>query len=561
MSQKVQTHRRVFAKNGEVKRSRWRWIAGLGLAAVVGVIALIVVAIIWLPKSDTLRNSAIAALTRDLDSQVSLDGFDTSLRPTPRIQLQGLVVRHRGRQDVPPLLQIRSLTVDLSYNGWRAHRLDRVHIDGLHIYIPPRPENDPSPLSASADAKGPDHGAPATTSANPTDSADAGKAGGPAGDWFIEHLTASDAVLLIGVRERGIPPRQFRIHQLTMTSVGADRVMSFAAELTNPRPQGEISTSGTFGPWRKDTPSLTPLAGTYRFSHADLATFKGIAGILASDGSFKGVLERIEAEGDTTTPDFRLSVGGNPVPLKTHYHAVIDGTNGNTVLKSVDATLGQTRIAVSGAVVGKPGVDGRTIAIDADIPNGRLEDLLRLTVKGNAPPLTGGIKVKTKIRIPPGDRDVIDKLQLNGEFHIVAARFNSLDIQRKLGDLSRRGRGQPDEESDGGRTVSNVDGPFTMKNTAMTFPRLTFGVPGATIRLSGDYHIRRETLNFLGTLRMQATVSETMTGIKRLLLKPIDPLFKRDGAGTVLPIRITGTRGEPAFGLDVKSALMRRDPS
>ena len=154
----------------------------------------------------------------------------------------------------------------------------------------------------------------------------------------------------------------------------------------------------------------------------------------------------------------------------------------------------------------------------------------------------------------------MDKLQLDGRFHIVAARFNSLDIQNKLDGLSRRGRGQPGQPGDG-RTVSNMDGAFTMNDTAMTFRRLTFAVPGATIRLSGRYHMRDETLAFLGTLRLQATVSQTMTGLARFALKPIDPLFKRDGVGTVLPIRIGGTRSEPAFGLDVKAAIIRRDPS
>jgi hypothetical protein len=345
-----------------------------------------------------------------------------------------------------------------------------------------------------------------------------------------------------------------------MSSVGADRVMTFQAQLRNPRPDGEIETTGTFGPWQKDTPSVTPLSGKYAFSHADLATFKGIAGTLASDGKFQGILERIDAEGTTDTPDFRLSIGGNPLPLTTHYQAVIDGTNGNTILKRVDAVLGSTKMSVSGGVIGKLGVEGRTISLDANIPNGRLEDLLRLTVKSSAPPLTGRIFMKTRIKIPPGERDVVDKLQLDGQFRIMAARFRSLDIQNKLDSLSKRGRGRPDEEG-GGRTVSNMAGPFKMKNTAMTFPQLTFGVPGATVKLSGRYHMREETLNFIGTLRLQATVSQTVTGFKRMLLKPIDPLFRRDGAGTVLPIRISGTRGNPAFGLDVKSALMRRDPS
>jgi hypothetical protein len=142
----------------------------------------------------------------------------------------------------------------------------------------------------------------------------------------------------------------------------------------------------------------------------------------------------------------------------------------------------------------------------------------------------------------------------------MAARFTRLDIQSKLEDLSKRGRGKPKEEG-GPAPVSNMAGPFTLKNTVMTLPKLTFGVPGATIRLSGRYDLRQETLDFLGTVRLQAKASQTMTGMKRFLLKPIDPLFTRDGAGTVLPIRIGGTRNDPAFKLDVKSAVLRRNPS
>ncbi|HEY1424784.1 MAG TPA: hypothetical protein VGF20_15120, partial [Candidatus Acidoferrum sp.] len=44
---------------------------------------------------------------------------------------------------------------------------------------------------------------------------------------------------------------------------------------------------------------------------------------------------------------------------------------------------------------------------------------------------------------------------------------------------------------------------------------------------------------------------QTMTGVKSVLVKPLDPLFKKDGAGTVIPIRITGTRDEPVFAATV----------
>ena len=509
------------------------------------VVAAGVASAIYLPRASGLvRARLVAQLASDLESDVELDSLRVSFRPTPRVTLQGLVVRFRGRRDVPPLLQVRSLTASLSLSGWRAHRLDRVVVEGLRAFIPARE----SGMARQAPAYGSPPPAPQASASRP----------GSTREWTIDQLVASDAILSLGVREAGIPPREFSIHRLVMSTVGVDRAMAFQATLTNPRPAGEIDTSGTFGPWNRDVPSATPLGARYTFSHADLATFKGVGGLLASEGTFGGVLERIEATGSTTTPDFRLSISGNPVPLTTRFAAVIDGTTGNTVLTRVDAMLGQSPMVVSGSVIGSPGVPGRTIAINAAISKGRLEDVLRLAVKGEPPPLKGTIDVTTRILLPPGERDIIDKLQLDGTFRIAAARFASLSIQSKLKDLSKRGRGRP-EETGGPSVVSDLAGPFTLKHTVMTLPKLSFAIPGARILLSGSYDLRQERLDFLGTVRLQATVSQTVTGVKRYLLKPLDPLFRRDGAGTVLPIHIGGTRNDPAFAVQVKNALRRRD--
>ena len=52
---------------------------------------------------------------------------------------------------------------------------------------------------------------------------------------------------------------------------------------------------------------------------------------------------------------------------------------------------------------------------------------------------------------------------------------------------------------------------------------------------------------------MEATISEAVGagGIKGFLLKAIDPIFRKKGAGALIPIRIRGTREKPQFGLDV----------
>ena len=68
--------------------------------------------------------------------------------------------------------------------------------------------------------------------------------------------------------------------------------------------------------------------------------------------------------------------------------------------------------------------------------------------------------------------------------------------------------------------------------------------------------LRSEQIEFDGTLRMQATISEAAGGgIKSMLLKAIDPLFRKGKAGAVVPIKVRGTRDKPKFGVDVMKAI------
>jgi hypothetical protein len=144
---------------------------------------------------------------------------------------------------------------------------------------------------------------------------------------------------------------------------------------------------------------------------------------------------------------------------------------------------------------------------------------------------------------------VRDKLALDGRFEISGGKFLRSTIQDQIDTLSRRGQGQPKNEQID-EVVSYMDGEFHLANEAVTFRNLSFGVPGASVQLSGNYGLDSDTIDFHGNLRLHAKVSQTMTGWKRLALRPIDPLFSRRGAGTLLPIRVTGGAEHPKFGLD-----------
>ncbi len=296
-------------------------------------------------------------------------------------------------------------------------------------------------------------------------------------------------------------------------------------------------------------PSQSAIQGDYTFDDADLGVFKGIAGTLSSKGRFSGILARMDVEGVTDTPDFRLTMGGEPVPLKTKYTAVVDGTNGNTLLEPVIATLGTTVFECRGGVVRGREEIGKSVLLDVVMREGKIDDVLRLAMKGGKPFLTGGVGLKLKFELPPGQGEVADRLLVSGDFDLREANFTSPMVQEKIDEFSRRGQGRPKDEQIE-EVPTNLKGTFNMADGVIRFSQLAFNIPGADVDLRGRYRFSDESLAFRGKMRLDATLSQTQTGWKRIVLKPVDPFFSKQGAGTLLSIQIAGQRSNPEFGRD-----------
>jgi len=472
-------------------------------------------------SSQRLRQRLLAALSDKLDGDVELGSLSVRMVPF-HAEGTGLTIRHREHSGEPPLISVKSFTVDGDLMGLYRNHVARVELVGLDIEIPPKNDEKtrtPSPAGPSLKS-----------------------------DIVIDHLLSTDARLVIIPRDKDKTPRVWDIHRLHMHNVGLEQAMPFEATLTNAIPPGEIETTGHFGPWQRDDPGATPLDGAFDFQKADLSVFKGISGILTARGTFAGALSSIDIHGNTTTPQFTVEVGGHPVALHVAYHAVVDGTNGDTRLERIDGSFLNTSLVARGAVVDVPGAQGRRVSLDVTIDHGRLEDVLRLAVSTPKPPLGGALRLQTSFEIPPGDRDVVEKLRLNGRFTIVRGQFASDEIQRKIAELSHRARGRKADVQQE-RVASDFTGRFALGHGVLKLPTVTFNVPGADVRLSGQYALRRETLDFHGNLLMDAKVSQTVDGFKSVLLRAADPFFRRDGR-TVIPIQITGTRQDPSFGLD-----------
>ncbi len=459
----------------------------------------------------------IQTLEERYESDVEIKAFHATLFPRPTAVAEDIRFEEHGRKDVPPLVGIRKLTIESGFvNLFQSpRRIDRVSIEGLDLQIAPH-----EPGASKIKTKPP--------------------------AFIVNEIVADGTLLRILPKESGKPPKHFEIRQLRLRSVGIGRPMTFVSTLTNYKPPGDIHSEGQFGPWNSDDPGATPVTGKYTFRNADLGVFHGIAGTLSSDGQYSGVLNRIDVDGVTDTPNFLLTESGHPVDLRTKFHATVDGTSGDTFLDPVDAQFLNSRVLARGGVYSKADFKGRTIDLNVDMQNARVEDLLRLAMKSQAP-LSGAIRFQAKLSIPPDPAKVIDKLYLDGNFIIGAARFRSLDIQKKVTTLSERARGQT-EDDPADRVVSNMRGHFLLNRGAATFSTFSFAVPGALITLDGAYGLRSEALNFEGTAQMDAKLSQMTTGVKHVLLKVVDPFFRKDGK-TVIPIRITGTRAQPSFGL------------
>src|SRR3954464_10856793 len=224
-----------------LRAARW------GVGIIGGLLVLLAIVAGAGSRTGTLRQLVIDTLAERLDSEVQLESFSVDTFPTVHVTGTNLIIRHKGRKDVPPLVSVGSFELHGGLIGLfsRPRRFRTVSLTGLKINIPPgfkkdnRREGEGTPESAAAD-----------------------KDDGPAA-IVVDRLEANDAALTLIPKRAGKEPRVFAIHRLTMKPLGRAEKMSFEATVTNPLPKGLIKANGTFGPWRREDPGATPLGGQY----------------------------------------------------------------------------------------------------------------------------------------------------------------------------------------------------------------------------------------------------------------------------------------------------------
>jgi hypothetical protein len=516
----------------------------IGVAAVAVVAGLVIAARILAGRIEPYaRQVAIQYLSERFDSEVQLESLHLKLPNTSplrliltrgrgvsaRVEGRGLTMRLKGRPGSTPLFVIQKFSCDVGVESLLRPPVivSEVAVDGMEIQVPARHPAEPSAASTVSSGRQRIAGT----------------------EVIIQKVNIRHGGLVLQPRNPQRLPLRFDVERLQLESGESGGPLKYDASLTNAKPPGTIHATGTFGPWRAEEPGDTPLTGDYVFEKADLGVFSRIAGTLHSTGQFEGTLSAIKVRGEASVPNFRLRMTGQAVPLTARFTVLVDGTDGNTILEPVTATLGSTHFTTNGGIIRHEAGQPRAISLNVAMPNGDLADVLRLTVKG-APFMEGNVVLHTKIDIPPLTGDVREKLVMDGRFEVRQGKFLHSKIQNMLNGLSKRSQGQGNNP-DTDEAVSHMAGAYHLEDAVVQFQKLSFGVPGTEMDLAGNYNLDSDALNFTGTLKLQATVSQLVTGWKRLVLKPVDRFFEKEGAGTFLHIRIDGTAKAPAIGVIV----------
>jgi len=510
----------------------------------------------------TLHDMTIDYLSNRFDGNVELDSFDVHMPIRDpvrlllekgkgthvRVRINGIKINSRRRQNFPPLLLMSRLEFQLEIsNLWeRPIHIDYVKLAELDLTIPPKGER--PRFAALSNSVAPIPGGNKATSAEATDKYDPQNLAEPM--VLIDHVDMDGMKLTILPRNPEKESLQFEMKTLRLASAGIGVPMRYRTILTNAKPPGLVQCTGTFGPFVASEPGESPLSGDYSFKDANLGVFGPIDGKLVSSGHFEGKLNNIVVNGQADVPDFRLKSAGNAVPLKTRFHAIVDGTDGDTWLQPVTATLGRSHFECRGGIARNKEESKKTINLNVLVSEGRIEDFLRLAVKGTKAPLVGNAQMKFQMRVPPGAGSVLSRLTLDGTFSLKDADFTSPTVQEKIDDISRRTQGKPSDVDIQGVT-SDFEGRFQIKKSILNLSELLFTVPGAAVLLDGWYDINSENMDLRGVVRTKARLSQMVKNpLKRIILKPVDPFFAKEGSGAVIRIAITGNRSNPQFARD-----------
>jgi hypothetical protein len=501
---------------------RSAWIGALIVCG--GVVAAVVLLLTHWP----LTKDAIAHdLEKTLGMRVEIGTFHRSYFPPGCVAERVMVADGRSQR---PLVTIQKLEVRASYAGMLStpKRIPRLTLGGMRVVFP---SNRPGALGGLL--KG-----------------GKSKSGN---SLVISTIEVRNAALEFDSDQPGGNPYRLSIVSLDLRNVGSGAPIAYRTRLINSVPPGAIKSEGRIGPWSSGNPGAMMVSGSFTYEHVNLGVFRGISGTLNARGKFNGRLDRIATEGNLEVADFHVSGSGHNVPLRTSFHAVVNGTNGDTTLEPADARLLGSEVVVRGPIASRSQASGKTATFVLAVPSGRIQDFLLLFLKDKIPPMDGEMRLRANVVWPPGPLPFIRKLRLDGDFGIDHSHFKpATGLQKGIDRLSGSAQGESKQEEKEGAPIApaEVHGHVSLRDGVATLSNVSFRFTGAEARIAGTYNLVNQRVNLRGTLVTSGHLSATTSGIKAVLAKLIAPLFKKGHSVKSVPFKVTGVHGNASISID-----------
>lgn len=496
------SHRNPLARLHDVK-SRAGWL----IAAILIAFAAVVFAIVreW----PFTRTAVERTLSNTLGARVTISEFHSRWFPQPGFDAAQVQIAMPGGP-----IAVRRIAIRSSYSAFlrRSRALNLVHLEGLSARLPRHPEG----ISWND------------------------------GDISIGELVVDGSQVEFEGENPADDPLRIGIEHVDLHGISPGHAVRFNAVLDWAKPNGRLEVDGRFGPLSALRLS-TPVSGKFRFENASLAVFQNLSGNLSSEGKFQGPFGQIRVDGITRVVDLKVDdKQHHQVNIQASFSAVVNGANADTRFDSIDTTFLGTHILWHGEIVTVPD-PGKVVSLEMTSREARVQDLLYVATQAPRPAMSGPIVFHAHVVLSPDHLPFLRKLRVDGDFHISNAQFTKLASQSNVAQLSERARGEKKPEEDPEAILADVNGHVSLRNGVAALSNLVFRVPGASANLQGNFNVISYVVDLHGQLALEKELSQTTSGFKSVLLKAVDPLFKRRHAGAVVPVSITGTYQSPVF--------------
>lgn len=251
------------------------WIVAVLLVVLIG---LGIAAQIALDRAEpVLRARVLDTLAARYDSRIELDKFHVSVIRGFEAEGDGLRLYPKRFLTNQPFLAITKFTFRVSWLSLvhTPMHVGQVAVEGMLINIPPKEQRGQAATASPS--------SPATTSpegearvaSTPANS----KTGHPPGiKMYVDEVIIRNLRILIGTSKPGKLPLDFEVSGITLHSVGPGKPMQFEATLVNPKPIGDIQSSGYFGPFNQESPGILRYGDRIRLPTPTWRPSRGLAG-------------------------------------------------------------------------------------------------------------------------------------------------------------------------------------------------------------------------------------------------------------------------------------------